>query len=160
MRAIEDGGAWIEMDFHAGGLNRGTDEPFPSCLPVAKSDFVQAFAHSLDDAGRQGWMGDKTRRYNIWKASGVRAVGEAIPDEALLAKIHQQAGAEPPELAVAEHLHQMLGGEWSAQTLQFGNEVIFDNKIRLKGIRDNPAIHQVTPWLGKMRYTSRSESRD
>lgn len=114
---IEHGSAWIEMHFNVSSLNRGTDEPFPSCLPVAKTDFVQAFAHSLDDGGRQRWVGDKTGRFDIWKAGGVRAVGEAVPNEALLAKIHQQTRAKPPELAVAEHLHQMLRGEWAAQTL-------------------------------------------
>lgn len=138
---IEHGSAWIEMHFNVSSLNRGTDEPFPSCLPIAKTDFVQAFVHSLDDAGRQGWIGDKTRRFDIWKAGGVSAVGEAVPDKALLAEIHQHAGAEPPELAVAEHLHQMLGGEWPTQTLQFRNEVILDHKVRLKGVRHNPAIN-------------------
>lgn len=157
---IEHGSAWIEMHFNISSLNRRTDEPFPSCLPIAKSDFVQAFVHSLDDAGRQGWIGDKTRRFDIWKAGGVRAVGEAVPDKALLAKIHQQAGAEPPELAVTKHLNQMLRREWTTQTLQFRNEVILDHKVRLKGVRDNPAINQVTSRLGKVRDASRCECRD
>lgn len=157
---IEHGSAWIEMHFNVSSLNRGTDEPFPSCLPIAKTNFVQAFVHSLDDAGRQGWIGDKSRRIDIWKAGGVGAVGEAVPDKALLPEIHQQAGAEPPELAVAEHLHQMLGGEWPTQTLQFRNEVILDHKVRLKGVCDNPAINQVTPRLGKVRDSGRRECRD
>ena len=112
---IEHGSAWIEMHFNGSSLNRGTDEAFPSCLPIARTDFVQAFVHSLDDAGRQAWIGDKTRRFDIWKAGGVRAVGEAVPDKALLAEIHQQAGAEPPEFAVADARGRMAHADTSVQ---------------------------------------------
>lgn len=157
---IEHGGAWTEMDFDACRLNRGGDKSLPSRLAITEANFVQALGHGVYDFVGQRWIGDKSRQFDFWKARRVRAVKKAIPDQALLAKINEKARAQPPELAVAHHLNPMLWSERATQTLQFWNEVIFDHKVRLKGVRDDSAIDQVTSRLGKMRDASCCECRD
>jgi len=151
---------WIETDFVPRGLKRGADQAFPSGLPIAKAGFVQTLANGLEDAGGQRGVADEVRRLVFGKTCGVRTIKETFPDQALLAEIHQQTCAKPPELAVAEDLNQMLGGKLPTQSFQFRDEMILDHKIRLECVRNDPSIHEVTPWFGKMRNTIRCESHD
>lgn len=147
---IQHGSAWIEVDLDTCGLNRGTHKPFPGRLAITEANFVQALGHGMDDFVGQRWMGYEGGWFDLRKARGVGTIEKAIPNQALLAKINQQARAKPPKLAVANHLNPVFGSECSTQTLQLGDEVVLDHKIRLKGVRDDSPIDQVTPWLGKM----------
>lgn len=147
VRVIEHGGAWIEMDFDPRRLNRGADKSLPSRLSITEANFVQALGHGMDDFVGQRWIGYESGRFDLRKARGMGTVEKAIPNQALLAKIDQQARAKPPELAVANHLHPVLRSERPAQALQLGDEVVLDYKIRLKGVCDESTVNQIPPWL-------------
>ena len=156
----EHSGDGIEFDLRAYGLNGGSYQPFPSSLPISETDFVQAFANCFDYCCGQRGVRDEIRRFSLREARCVRTIQQPLPNQTLFAEIHQKTRAKPPEFAVAKKLNQMLGSKLSEETFQLWDEVILDHKIRLKGVRDDSAINQVSPWFGKMRNSSRRKGSD
>lgn len=47
----------------------------------------------------------------------------------------------------------MLGGEVIPKNLQFEDQLVANNDVRLEVVRQNPVVHQVTLWLEAMWHT-------
>jgi len=108
---VEHFGSWIEMDRVTCGLDRSLDQIFPGGLPITEADFVQAFANSLNDSCSQRGLGDEFRWLGSGEIRQMRTIQQPLPNQALLAEVHQETGAKSPEFAVAEYLNQMFCGE-------------------------------------------------